>query len=117
MKQLFKGVYNSRSPQPRYTHTRDGQTVLGHITQLGDNESLSLKQLSLKLVTLMLLASANRVSELHTLDLRFRQYTGNGVMFKLASLTKMHQTGAPLKELSFSSFSADDKLCVVRCLK
>ena len=110
VKQLFKGVYNSRPPQPRYTHTWDVQTVLDYITHLGDNRSLSLKQLSLKLVMLMSLASANRVSELHAMDLRFRRYTVNGVVFKLASLTKKRQTGAPLKEISFASFSANDKL-------
>ena len=39
------------------------------------------------------------------------------VAFKLASLTKKRQTGTPLKEISFASFSANDKLCVVQCLK
>ena len=68
VKQLFKGVYNSRPPQPRYTHTWD---VQNHITELGDNGSLSLKQLSLKLVMLMSLTRASRVSELQALDLCF----------------------------------------------
>ena len=117
VRQLFKGVYNSRPPQPRYTHTWDVQTVLDYIKQLGDNGSLSLKLLSQKLVMLMSLASASRVSELQALDLRFRQYTVDGVVFKLSSLTKKRQTGAPLKELSFASFTANDRLCVVQCLK
>ena len=51
----------------------------------------------------MSLASANRMSELHDMDLRFRRYTINGVVFKLASLIKKRQTGAPLKEISFAS--------------
>ena len=34
MKQLFKGVYNLRPPQPRYTQTWDVSTVLNHIIQL-----------------------------------------------------------------------------------
>ena len=50
-------------------------------------------------------------------DLRLRLYTVNGVVFKLASLTKKRQTGAPLKELSFASFTANDRLCVVQCLR
>ena len=44
---LFKGVYNSRPSQPRYAHAWDSQTVMNHITQLGDNRSLSLKHMSL----------------------------------------------------------------------
>ena len=64
---------------------------------------------------LMSLVSANRVSELHALDLRFRCHRPNGVLFKLASLTKKHQPGAALKECFFASFP-EDKLCVVQCL-
>ena len=101
VKQLFKGVYNSRPSQPRYAIlTMFRLQLLGHIAQLGYNESLSLKHLSLKLVTLKsLAASANRVSELNTLDLHFAQYTVNKVVFKSVSLTKKHQTGALLKEI------------------
>jgi len=65
----------------------------------------------------MSLTSASRVSELQALDLRFRQYTVNGVVFKLASLTKKCQTGAPLKGFSFASFTVNDRLCVVQCLR
>ena len=52
VKQLFRGVYNSRPPQPRYTQTWDITTVLDHTARLGENRDLSLKQLSLNLVML-----------------------------------------------------------------
>ena len=63
---------------------------------------------------LMALVSASRVSELHALDLHFRYHKPNGVLFRLASLTK--KQGAALKECFFASFPEDDKLCVVQCL-
>ena len=116
VKQLFKGVYNSRPPQPRYSSTWDVNVVLDYITKLGENKDLPLKQLSFKLLMLMCLVSANRISELHALDLRFRYHKPNGVLFKLASLTKKRQTGAAPKECFFASFP-EDKLCVVQCLK
>ena len=56
-----------------------------HLKQLGENEGLSLKILSGKLEVLMALTSANRLSELQALDLQFRYYKQNGVLFKLAS--------------------------------
>ena len=34
---LIKGVFHSRPPLPRYTHTRDVQTVLDFLRSLGDN--------------------------------------------------------------------------------
>jgi len=61
----------------------------------------------------MALTSASRVS---ALDLRFQYYKSNGVLFKLASLTKKRQPGAPLKEIFFASFPKDEKLCVVQYL-
>lgn len=117
VKQLFRGVYNSRPPKPRYSNTWDVNIVLDYIAQLGENIELSLKQLSLKLLMLMSLVSANRVSELQALDLRFHCYKPSGVLFKLASLTKRRQTGAAPKECFFASFTEDDKLCVVKCLR
>jgi len=88
IRQLFRGVCISRPPQPCYTHTWDVNTVLVHITQMGENKDLTLKALSSKLVVLMALTSASHVSELQALDLHFHYYKPNGVLFKLASLTK-----------------------------
>ena len=77
---------------------------------------MSLKELSGKLVLLMALVSANRTSELHALELRFRFYSPDGVTFKLVSLTKKRKIGAPLKEC-FTSFTHDSCLCVVQYLQ
>ena len=117
VKQLLKGVYNSRPPQPRYTHTWEVSRVLEHIKRLGENKEISLKTLSFKLVVLMALIRASRVSELQALDLRFRYYKPDGVLFRLASLTKKRHLGAALKECFFASFPEDSRLCVVHCLK
>ena len=49
----------------------------------------------------MALVSASRVSEHHALDLHFWYHRPNGVLFKLATLTKKWQPGAALKECLF----------------
>ena len=114
---LLKGVYNRRPPQPRYSTTWDVDVVTKHLTAMGSNESLTLKQFSQKLVVLMALAEASRTSELRALYIRFRTYKPNGVVFKLASLTKKRTPGLPPKELFFGTFPSDKRLCVVKCLK
>lgn len=43
----------------------------------------------------MPLVAASCTSELQTLDLRFRVFKPEGVLFKLASLTKKRKVGAP----------------------
>ena len=90
--------------------------VTRHIAAMGSNEGLSLKQLSQKLVVLMALVEASRTSELRALDIRYRTYKQNGVVFKLASLTKKRTPGLPPKELFFGAFPDDKTLCVVECL-
>ena len=61
LKRLIKGVFNMRPPQPRYSHTWDINIVFNYISNMGPNYSLSLKQISLKLVTLHTLLAIQRV--------------------------------------------------------
>ena len=117
VKRLMRGVYNSRPPQPRYSNTWEVSGVLGYLSGLGVNSSLSLKILSEKLALLMALVTASRTSELHALDLWYRVFKPEGVLFKLASLTKKRQVGASPKECFFGAFSEDKHLCVVECLR
>ena len=113
---LMKGVYNLRLPKPRYTYTWDVDMVTQYIVGMGENTSLPLRQLSQKLALLMALVVASRTSELQALDLRFRVYRPNGVLFRLTGITKTQRVGSPPKERFFGAFS-DKQLCVVDCLK
>lgn len=114
---LMKGVYNCRQPQPWYSSTWDVDIVIEHIRCLGANSELSLKQLSQKLAVLMVLVEASQTSELGALDVCFRVFKPEGVLFRLATLTKKRSTGAPPKEVFFSAYPPDRRLCVVECLK
>ena len=91
--------------------------MVEYVANMGDNKDLSLKSLSGKLCLLMALVAASRTSELQALDLRFRVFKPEGVLFKLASLTKKRKVGAPLKECFFGAFKEDGCLCVVECLR
>ena len=79
--------------------------------------ALSLKQLSQKLAILMVLVEASRISELGALDIRYRVYKPEGVLFRLANLTKKRKVGAPPKEVFFGAYPPDERLCVVETLK
>ena len=114
---LMRGIYNSRPPTPRYTVTWKVGSVTAHLKSWGPNGSLSLKNLSLKLAMLMALVEASRSSELAALDLRYRTFKPEGVVFKLPTLTKKRNPGAPPRELFFGAFPEDKDLCVVQCLR
>ena len=49
--------------------------------------------------------------------MRFQVYKPNGVVLKLASLTKKRTPGLPPKELFFGAFPDNKRLCVIECLK
>lgn len=114
---LMKGMYNSRSPKPRYPSSWKVADVTHALKEWGVNASLSLKQLTLKLCMLMALVVASRSSELAALDLRFRVFSPDGVTFRLPTLTKKRKAGAPPKKLFFGGFKEDAALCVVDCLQ
>lgn len=111
----MQGIFNSRPPQPRYQHIWDVQLVLSFLGSWGDSKSLSLKDLSAKLVTLLALSNANRTSELKALDLKFRRYFPDCVRFTLPTMTKTRRSGPP-KEVVYPKFE-EEILCPVRTLK
>ena len=82
-----------------------------HLVAMGTNKALSLKQLSQKLVILIALIEASRTLELGALDIQFRTYRLEGVVFRLASLTKKRSPGLPPKELFFAAFPSDKRMC------
>ena len=113
----FEILLPRKLPAIRYSATWDVDVVIRHLRTMGENESLSLKQLSQKLALLMALVDASRVSELQALDLRYRSYHPEGVIFQLPILGKKRVVGVPPKQVMFGAFPEDSHLCVVKCLR
>lgn len=65
VKRFMKGIFQSRPPLPRYSKTRDVNSVLQYISSMGDSQDLSLKDLTLKLTMLVALTTAQRGQSLH----------------------------------------------------
>ena len=110
---LMKGVFNKRPPQPKYFYTWDVSKVTSFIS-LGENEALSLKLLSFKLVMLLALT---RPSDLSNLDLRFLQILPKSIQFQPSELSKQSRPSRPLGLLLFPAFSVDKRLCPKETLK
>ena len=69
---LVSGIFNNRPPQPKYMFVWSVESVINYIkTNWKNNENLSGKYLTYKLVILMALTSASRASAMHCLDVRF----------------------------------------------
>ena len=60
IKRYMKGVFNSRSPSPRYSEIWDVQPVLSYLALMYPLDKLTLKELSFKLVVLLAITSGQR---------------------------------------------------------
>ena len=112
---FMKGLFNSRPPLPRYTSTWDVDIVLKYLSALPEDELLQLPILTHKLAMLLALTNANRSSELAALDLQYCSMQAEGVRFVIPGLTKTRRTGPP-KEVFFTGFTANRKICPVSTL-
>lgn len=114
---FMKGVFELRTPMPRYSATWDVSVVLNYLRSLGDNAKLSLKQLSLKLCTLLLLCSAQRVQTIHLLKTSCVHFEEDLCTIVIDEKLKQTRPGYHQKELVFVKYKDDETLCVVSCLK
>ena len=115
VKRFMKGIFQSRLPLPRYSKTWDVNSVLQYISSMGDSQDLSLKNLTLKLVMLVALTTAQRGQSLHLLDTLGMVREEAAYTFMFSSNIKQSKPGRPSSELviKLNAYPHDSKLCVV----
>lgn len=69
IKRFLKGSFNIKPPKPKYAITWDPQPVLNYLGKLYPNNNLNLEQLTLKLTTLIALATAQRAQTISKIEL------------------------------------------------
>ena len=114
---MLKGAFNERPPVARYSAFWDVGVVLRYLKSLGNNESLSLRSLTLKTAMLLALARPARSVALSNLDIRFRSFTGEGVIFKAQHLAKQARPSRPLADYFYPRFTQDSSICPVTTLQ
>ena len=113
----LKGAYHSRPLLPRYSSFWDVGLVVNYLKELGSNEELSLRQLTLKTLMLMALTRPSRSTDLSSLDIQARSYVSNGVVFKATHLSKQSRSLRPIADFLFPAFQEDTTICPVTALK
>ena len=114
---LLKGVFHSRPPQPRYASFWNVGVVIQYVKNLGFNENLSLKQLTMKTVMLLALTRPSRSVDLSKLDIRTRSFKSNGVVFRPLHLAKQSRSSRPVADFFFPSFAEDCLVCPMVSMK
>ena len=113
---FLKGVYSLRPSQPRYSHTWDASVVLNYLINLSPLQSLTLKELSLKLVMLIALTSVSRVQGLKYLKISNMRKSDNCFQFCYTDLLKTSRPGFK-SEMVLKEYTPDRRLCVYSVLE
>ena len=80
---FMKGVFERRPSLPKYTSTWDVNVVLTYLRTFKDAQSLSLKELSWKVTTLLMLLSGQRIQTIHMLDIRYMTLSESSCSFSI----------------------------------
>ena len=117
---FMTGLFNQKQALPRHSETWDPQIVLNHLKTFPAIDDMSLKQLTLKLVMVMALLSAQRVQTLQSLSLEeMSTLTWKVCLSHLFCFeTNNCQKGQNrhLLPITFHSYPLDKRLCIVELL-
>ena len=116
VRRFFKGVFNVRPPPMKPQYTWDPGLLLEYIENLGDNDGLDLKTLSLKLTALLMLLSGNRVHCVHSLSTEDMHRTARVYTFYPTVLLKHSRTKFRGKPLTYKAYPRHKNLCVYTTL-
>ena len=98
-------------------NTWDVSVVSRYLISLSPALHLSLKKSTLKLVMIMAIIKASGADLLHKLDLPYRVYRKDGVLFRVPQITKTRKPSEPPVEFFFPAFPQDRRFCVVNYSK
>lgn len=114
---LMKGIFRQNPSVPKYAQIWKVSDVLNFLLKLGDNEHLSLKNLSFKTVMLCALASPRRVSELAALTLATVVKKPDHWHFPIPGMTKNRRIGGQAHSADIFFFPENPLLCPIKSLE
>lgn len=108
---FMKGIFNMKPPTPRYKDTWNVTPVLEHLKSLYPLDTLSLKELTLKVTALVALGCAPRAQTLASMDLDNMKTRKDDIVFVFPNLLKTSKKGKSF-QLRLDHF-ADERLCLM----
>ncbi|XP_031350169.1 uncharacterized protein LOC116175923 [Photinus pyralis] len=116
LSRFMKGIARLRPSKPRYNSTWDPNVVLEYIQKLGPNSTLSLKDLSAKLVTLLALATGHRLQTIQLIKLTNLHTSPQGIQIPITDPIKTSGTNRSQPCLQIPRFAENPLLCVATTL-
>ena len=112
----MKGIFHFSPSLPKYNCIWDVKLVLNFLKNLNVSD-LSLKFLTVKLVTLLALVTGQRCQTISLLNLNDFEIQENSVKIRIEQLLKQSKPGTHFPEIYVEKYVNDENLCVVKTLK
>ena len=110
---MLKGIFRTR-PTLQYISLYDAERVIEFLKSLPGWEEITLKWLTLKLVTLLALLSTHRCQTLNSLSIEHMDINIQKVTFYIPKAIKNTTTIFHPKPIILQAFPADERICPVR---
>ncbi|MCG7884355.1 MAG: tyrosine-type recombinase/integrase [Candidatus Thiodiazotropha taylori] len=116
IRHFMKGIFNLKPALPRYVNTWDVQVVIEYLNSLKSSE-LNLKLLSVKLATLLALATGQRCQTLWAINVKDIELCDSYMKIRIFQLLKQSKPNNHLEEMYFEPFRKNSNICVMKCMK
>lgn len=114
---FMKGVFETRKPKPKYDEIWDASKVLNYLSTLHPVKELPLKDLTLKVLMLLLLVTGQRRQSIHLMTLSAMKLTELVCQFQILQHTKTSKPGHSSTSITISEFEQDRRICPLTALK
>ncbi|XP_044748764.1 uncharacterized protein LOC123309628 [Coccinella septempunctata] len=114
---FLKGISNIRPPKPKYASTWDPDPILEQLGKWYPLETLSMENLTYKLVTLMALTSACRVQTLALIKIENIKVLREKIEIRIPDRVKTSARGRCQPLLIFPYFEKKPELCVASTIE
>ena len=111
---MLKGIFRTRPALPRYICVCDAEIVIELLKSLPCWEEITLKWLTLILVTLLALLSSRRCQTLNSLSIEHMNINIQQVTFYIPKFIKNTTTMFHPKPIILQAFPDDERICPVR---
>lgn len=113
----MRGVSKLKPSRPKYDNIWDPGVVTNYINNQGPNENLSLKNLSYKLITLLMLITGHRLQTISLIRLSNIIQTPTGFQIAISDPIKTSKLNKVQPHLHIPFFQENPNLCVASTLK
>lgn len=117
LKRFMKGVFKLRPTNPKYNVTWDPNIVLNFLGQKYPNESLDLRTLSKKTLTLLALVTAHRAQTLSLIKINNIVINQNEILIKIPDTIKTTKLNSLQPVLRLPFYNPRPEICPARCLQ